>query len=86
MWSMLGGLEIPEASRDVCTAREGRSGLVVPMLRDGRPIGCITVVARGGGRRSRESQIELLKTFAAQAVIAIENVRLFQELEPGTVS
>ena len=54
--------------------------LSVPMLQDGLPIGAITV-GREAGRAFSDEQIQLLKTFADQAVIAIENVRLFTELE-----
>jgi len=64
-------------------AHQARSGLAVPMLRDGRPIGAIAV-GRHEVRPFTDQQAALLKTFADQAVIAIENVRLFKELEART--
>jgi signal transduction histidine kinase/HAMP domain-containing protein len=60
-----------------------RSLLVVPMVREGNVIGAINI-RRKDVRPFTEKEIVLLKTFADQAVIAIENVRLFHELEART--
>jgi two-component system, NtrC family, sensor kinase len=57
-----------------------RSVLSVPMLRDGVPLGAINVGKADPGPFTAE-QVALLQTFADQAVIAIENVRLFTELK-----
>ena len=69
-----------EYRQDAVRAAEIRAVLAVPLLRDARPIGAIGVNRSYPGPYT-ETQIALLKTFADQAVIAIENVRLFKELQ-----
>lgn len=61
-------------------AADHRCIVSVPMLRNGEPIGAITMGGPAPGMFS-ERQIAMLQTFADQAVIAIENVRLFTELQ-----
>src|SRR5207253_3141109 len=57
-----------------------RTLLTVPLMREGVAIGAITI-RRSDKRPFTNKQVALLQTFADQAVIAIENVRLFKELE-----
>jgi len=65
-------------SKEAARVAGFRGCLAVPMVRDEQVIGAIFVARREAGLFT-DAQVQLLKTFAAQAVIAIENVRLFNE-------
>src|SRR5262249_51659512 len=69
-----------EEVRQLMRALGLRSNAIVPLLREGAVIGVI-VVTRTEPRVTTDGEITLLQTFADQAVIAIENVRLFTELQ-----
>jgi two-component system, NtrC family, sensor kinase len=69
---------VPALSRQMIEALGTRSQVTVPMLRSGEPIGAITV-GWADPDAYGDQQVALLQTFADQAVIAIENVRLFNE-------
>jgi signal transduction histidine kinase len=73
-------LEDPEYLHELAVQGGWRSVLSVPMVGKGRAIGAITVTRMEPGLFS-DTEIALLNTFADQAVIAIENVRLFTELQ-----
>ena len=71
--------ELP-ISTDLARLHGFRTVVSTPLLREGQPIGAIAI-RRVEIRPFSDSEIKLLETFADQAVIAIENVRLFKELE-----
>jgi two-component system NtrC family sensor kinase len=82
-------VHIPDVQADPEYTFEGRrldvyrTILGIPMLREGVPIGVLTLT-RSEVRPFTDKQIELVSTFADQAAIAIENVRLFESVEART--
>ena len=69
----------PGYRQDLVLVAAYRTNLAVPLLRDGEIVGVITLTRGGSVAPFTAKQIELVETFAAQAVIAMENVRLFNE-------
>jgi two-component system, NtrC family, sensor kinase len=69
----------PEYGHNLALAGNWRASVAVPMLHDGKVVGAISIGKAETGPFSQR-QIQLLTTFAAQAVIAIENARLLNEL------
>ncbi|HEV8532057.1 MAG TPA: GAF domain-containing protein [Methylomirabilota bacterium] len=79
--------EVSEAVRELARSTGYRSVLAVPIMREGRALGGLAVTrsdVTGAPKPFSDREIELLRTFTEQAVIAIENVRLFKELEART--
>jgi signal transduction histidine kinase/HAMP domain-containing protein len=85
-------VQVPDLQADTGEFPEGaaaarqfgyRAVLAVPLVREGAAIGAI-ILRRTEARPFTDKQVALLQTFADQAVIAIENVRLFQELQART--
>ncbi|HZM27618.1 MAG TPA: GAF domain-containing protein, partial [Gemmatimonadales bacterium] len=71
---------LPESQRERLRMLGARSLLIVPMVRGAQAVGMI-IAARRQAIAFTDKQVALLQTFADQAVIAIENVRLFNELQ-----
>jgi len=77
---VLGGSDVPELLRRVAHEADNFSIIMAPMVWKERGIGTINVVRRPPAAFS-EKEMSLLKTFADQAVIAIQNARLFHEIQ-----
>ncbi len=77
---VVGATDVPDTLRQMSATLGTRSVLFAPMLWEGRGVGAI-FVARIEARAFTDKEIALLQTFADQAVIAIENTRLFREIQ-----
>ncbi len=75
--------DVPRLLRDIARLRGYRSMLFTPLMNSGKPIGMISVTRKEPGTFAAH-HVELVRTFADQAVIAIENVRLFDEVQART--
>jgi len=75
--------ELVDTDRDLARARGFRSRVIVPLVGDSGIIGAISVTRTAPGPFARKD-VELLQTFADQAVIAIQNVELFEEVQART--
>jgi two-component system NtrC family sensor kinase len=75
--------DVPPLNRELARQRGYRSMVFTPLMNNGTPIGMISVTRREPGTFA-EHHVQLLKTFGDQAVIAIENARLFDEVQART--
>ncbi len=75
--------EVPSVARDIMLQAGYRGSLVVPLLAADRTVGALVVRRQAPGEFPKNT-IELLQTFAAQSVLAIQNARLFNELRQRT--
>ena len=75
--------DVPSANKELGRLRGFRSVLFTPLMNQGTPVGIISVTRAEPGAFAPH-HVQLLQTFADQAVIAIENVRLFDEVQART--
>ncbi len=80
---IVGNSDAPPSMQQFARQLGFNATIFAPMLRDGKVIGAIGV-AREEAKPFTEKQVDLIRTFADQAVIAIENTRLFNELRERT--
>src|SRR5262249_22532468 len=74
------GPDVPESVRRACAVVGVKAIMLAPMLWEGRGLGAISVGRSEAGAFS-EKEIELVRSFASQAVIAIQNARLFNDTQ-----